>query len=89
MNRARKEGKNSPSKAEEPKNLKGYRADDDLDLIPVQRTMPNSNRTLHADLENAPIRRLDEFYPSGSNGCVNGNLVPQTQRHYFCKSEHF
>lgn len=80
MQRARKEGKNSPAPKkvveEPPKNIKGYRADDDLDLIPVQRTQPNSNRTLHADLENAPIRRLDEVYPSESNGCVNGYLAP-------------
>lgn len=81
MQRARKEGKNSPPQSnkvieEPPKPIQGYRADDNLDLIPVQRTFPNSNRTLHSDLENAPIRRLDELFPTESNKCVNGYLAP-------------
>jgi len=53
---------------QQPKHKKGHAADDDLDLIPVARTanITANNRTLHFDLHDAPIRRLDEPYPSES-----------------------
>jgi hypothetical protein len=64
------------AKSEEPqipKKEHGHAADDELDLTPALRSSPNSNSTLHSDLENAPIRRLQEPYPM--NGCsVNGQL---------------
>lgn len=55
---------------EKPKKVKGYAADDELDLILVERvsTLIN-NKTIHPDLLDAPIRRLDEPYPTESNSC--------------------
>lgn len=71
---------------EEPQVIKkehGHAADDEIDLTPALRSIVNSNRTLHADLENAPIRRLQEPYPL--NGCsANGQLESQSQMYYQC-----
>lgn len=46
------------------------------------------NRTLHPELEGAPIRRLEEPYPE--NGCSEfGQLAQHSQFHYSCRSDHF
>lgn len=48
-------------KEEPPKPKKGYAADDDLDLVLCEKSF--TNRTIHEDLVDAPIRRLEEPYP--------------------------
>lgn len=55
---------------EKPKKVKGYAADDELDLILVERVASLfSNKTIHPDLLDAPIRRLDEPYPMETTSC--------------------
>ena len=53
----------------------GDKADDSLDLVPALVT--NTTHQLHADLTDAPIRRLNEPYPV--DGCSgHGQLENQT-----------
>jgi hypothetical protein len=54
---------------------KGLLANDDLDLVEVVRNL-EAQSSLHPDLENALIRRLDEPYPTANQGCsANGQLA--------------
>lgn len=59
----------------------GHAADDSLDLVPARFTAVN--KSLHADLHDAPIRRLSEPYPI--NSCSqNGQLESLSQMIYEC-----
>lgn len=72
--------------------MKGHAADDELDLVLVTRTANETvdGRILHADLHEAPIRRLEEPYPTADMTCSeHGQLETQTQQYFMCRSDFY
>jgi len=82
---SQRDSEKAVEKMEVPLPQKGYAADDTLDLIAAVKTATNG--TLHPDLVDAPIRRLDEPYPTSCS--ARGQLETQTQLYHMCKSAFF